>query len=97
MLIVIVSKPVGCLNDEPVKDDKSGEIEKCGQCITKDSLRLAKNFGLVWENFLPIPTYAQNYLQANRVGKVPLNYLSWPLFGQNLRGNLSDSKQIEWS
>ena len=51
----------------------------------------------VRENFLPIPTYAQNYLQANRVGKVPLNYLSWPLIGQNLRGNLSDSKQIEWS
>ena len=34
------------------------------------------HIGLVWENFLPIPTYAQNYLQANRVGKVPLNFLS---------------------
>ena len=26
-----------------------------------------------------------------------LNYLSWLLIGQNLRGNISDSKQIEWS
>jgi hypothetical protein len=31
------------------------------------------------------------------VGKVPLNYLSWLLSGQNLRGNMSDLKQIEWS
>ena len=43
-------------------------------------------YGVVWnltflftyikvrENFLPIPTYAKNYLQVNRVGKVPLNY-----------------------
>ena len=54
-------------------------------------------YPLVWENFLPIPTYAQNYLQVNRVGKVPLNYWSWLLIGQNLRGNMSDSKQIEWS
>ena len=30
---------------EPAEDDKTYEIEKCGQCITKDSLWLAKNFG----------------------------------------------------
>ena len=34
---------------------------------------------------------------ANRLGKFPLNYLSWLLIGQNLIGNMSDSKQIEWS
>jgi hypothetical protein len=38
-----------------------------------------------------------NWLKANRVGKVPLNYLSWFLIGQNLRENVSDFKQIEWS
>ena len=51
----------------------------------------------VREDFLPILTYAQNWLQANWVGKVPLNYWSWLLIGQKLRGNMSDSKQIEWS
>ena len=33
----MVSKPVGCLNDEPVGDDKTGEIDECGW--------LATNFG----------------------------------------------------
>ncbi len=41
----MVSKPVVCLNDEPAEDDKTAEIEECGWWITKDSLRLAKNFG----------------------------------------------------
>ena len=52
----------------------------------------------VRENFLPIPTYAKNWLSVNRVGKVPLNYWSWLLIGQKLRGkNFSnDWKQIEW-
>jgi hypothetical protein len=54
-------------------------------------------FNLVWENFLPIPTSAQNILQVNRLGEVALNYLSWLLIGQNLRENVSDFKQIEWS
>ena len=40
----MVSKPVGCLNDE-LAEDKTVEIEECGWWITKDSLRLAKNFG----------------------------------------------------
>ena len=40
----------------------------------------------VRENFLPIPTYEQNWLSVNRVGKVPLNYWSWLLIGQKLRG-----------
>ena len=41
----MVSKPVDCLNDEPAEIDKTGEIEECGRWITKDSLRLSKNFG----------------------------------------------------
>ena len=36
---------VGCLDDEPAEDDKTTEVEECGRWITKDSLRLAKNFG----------------------------------------------------
>ena len=40
-----MSKPAVCLNDEPAEDDKTVEIEECGRCITRDSLRLAKNFG----------------------------------------------------
>ena len=82
--------------------------EKDGKVVTPESKDLEIDL-LVWnltfvciyikvrENFLPNPTYAQNYLQVNRVGKVPLNYWSWHLIGQNLRGNMSDSKQIEWS
>ena len=41
----MVSKPGGCLNDEPAEDDETGEVEEWGGWITKDSLRLAKNFG----------------------------------------------------
>ena len=41
----MVSKPVGCLNDELAEDDKTCEIEECGRWITKDSLRIAKFFG----------------------------------------------------
>ena len=36
----MVSKHVGCLNDELAEDDKTGEIEEYGWWITKDSLRL---------------------------------------------------------
>ena len=45
-LIFMVSKPVGYLNDELAEDDKTCEIEEFGWWITKDSLKLAKNFGL---------------------------------------------------
>ena len=41
----MVSKPIGCLNDELAEDDKTCEIEECCPWIIKDSLRLAKNFG----------------------------------------------------
>ena len=27
----MVSKPIVCLNDEPVEDDKVSKIEECGQ------------------------------------------------------------------
>ena len=40
----MVSKPVGCLNDEPAEDDKTGEIGECGWWITMKSLWLATNF-----------------------------------------------------
>ena len=41
----MVSKLVGCLNDEPAEDDKTGDIEECGRWITIESLWLAMNFG----------------------------------------------------
>jgi hypothetical protein len=51
----------------------------------------------VREDFLPLPTYAHNCLEANRVEKVSLKYWSWLLIGQKLKENMSDFKQIEWS
>ena len=37
----MVSKPVGCLNDEPAEDDKIAEIEECDRWIrTLVSLKL---------------------------------------------------------
>ena len=41
----MVSKPVVCLNDEAAEDVKTAEFEDVVRRITKDSPRLAKNFG----------------------------------------------------
>ena len=36
-LFTLVSKPIGCLNDEPAEDDEAGEIEDCGRFQEKYS------------------------------------------------------------
>ena len=55
---------------------------------------LLNHINVVWENFLPIPTYAQNYLQVNWVGfgRISTTNILWtPL---NLLGVRHISSQI---
>ena len=51
----------------------------------------------VWETILSISAKLQILLEANRVGKCPLNFQCFLLIGPILRGFSIVFKQIEWS
>ena len=54
----------------------------CDKMYFAGTERSANQNWLVWEHFLPIPTYVEKWLQGESIG----NLLSWQLIGQNFRG-----------